>query len=88
MARKEVIWPHCETCRHSAVIRPEILAKLADYDCPLRALRRLMVCRECGCKRIRISAHLPGATRMTMHEWWFVAVETLLISTMWIHVEI
>jgi hypothetical protein len=60
MARKEVIWLRCEACRHTAVILPQILAKLVGYDCTLLALRQRMMCRECGEKRVRISAHTPG----------------------------
>jgi hypothetical protein len=60
MARREVIWLRCDACRHTAVILPQILAQLAGYDCTLAALRRRMMCRECGAKRVRISAHVPG----------------------------
>ena len=60
VARREVIWLRCEACRHTAVILPQILAKLVGYDCTLAALRRRMMCRECGGKRVRISAHVPG----------------------------
>jgi hypothetical protein len=60
VARREVIWLRCDACRHTAVILPQILAKVVGYDCTLQALRRRMMCRECRGKRVGISAHLPG----------------------------
>jgi hypothetical protein len=57
------IWLRCEACRHVAVILPEVLGKLAGYDCRLggqAGLGRRMKCAKCGSKRIRIRAVEPG----------------------------
>jgi hypothetical protein len=36
------MWLRCESCRHTALTRPEVLAQLIGCDCSLAApLRRL-----------------------------------------------
>ena len=63
MARKEVIWLRCDPCRHTAVNLPQILAKLVDYGCTLCALRKRMMCRECGGNTSAGSARMRSGER-------------------------